>query len=156
VVAEVAAAGGEVSTPDMGTIATIGAFEVEVLAPLRRYVSPNDGSIVVMIRAAGVSVLFSGDIEAIAQRDLGPVRADVLKVPHQGSITSDLDWIRGSAPSLAVISVGSNDYGHPADEVIAVLLGEGATVMRTDHDGTVTMRLDRIRVASLAALPSAR
>jgi competence protein ComEC len=154
-VAEVSAAGGAVSTPAAGTAVSLGAFTIEVLGPLRRYESPNDGSIVVRIRAAGVSVVFTGDIEAIAQHELGPLRTDIMKVPHQGSITSDLDWLRESAPSLAVISVGPNDYGHPADEVIGVLEEAGATVMRTDRDGTVTVRFDRFRVPSTAAVPSA-
>jgi len=156
IVAEVAAGGGAVSTPALGTTATIGAFDLEVLGPLRRYASPNDGSIVVRVTAAGVSVLFTGDIEAIAQQDLGPIRADVMKVPHQGSITSDLDWLAASAPSLAVISVGPNDFGHPSEAVIATLTEAGATVMRTDRDGTVTVRLDRIALHEPAALPSAR
>ncbi len=155
VVAEVVARGGEAVTPAAGTTARIGPFLVEVLAPVRRYASPNDGSIVVRVTAAGVSVLFTGDIEAIAQRDLGPLHADVMKVPHQGSITSDLDWLRASAPSLAVISVGVNDYGHPSEEVILTLEQAGATVLRTDRDGTITLRLDRLRVPSGAALPSA-
>jgi len=155
IVAEVAAQGGDALTPAPGTTARIGVFEVEVLGPVRRYASPNDGSIVVRATAAGVSVLFTGDVEAIAQHDLGPLHSDVMKVPHQGSITSDLDWLRASAPSVAVISVGPNDYGHPSDEVIAALEGAGALVLRTDRDGTIDLRLDRLRVPAGAALPSA-
>lgn len=156
VVAEVAGRGGVVDVPEPGTVARIGAFTVEVVGPTRRYASPNDGSIVVRVTAAGTSVLFPGDIEAIAQHDLGPLHADVMKVPHQGSITSDLEWLAESAPSLAVISVGPNDYGHPSDEVIQALERVGAVVMRTDRDGTVEVRMDLIRARAPAALPSAR
>ncbi|OFW66131.1 MAG: hypothetical protein A2Z12_02540 [Actinobacteria bacterium RBG_16_68_21] len=155
VVTEVAAAGGDVAIPAPGTVAGIGAWELEVLGPLRRYESPNDGSIVVLARAAGRSVLLSGDVEAIAQHDLGPIPADVMKVPHQGAITSDLTWLADSAPSLAVISVGANDFGHPSAEVIRVLEEAGARVMRTDRDGTITVRLDRIGGGTAVALPSA-
>jgi competence protein ComEC len=154
VVAEQIGLGAEVGTPMVGTVGDIGSFTVEVLAPVRRYASPNDGSLVVRIAAGGASVLFSGDIEAIAQADLGPLPADVLKVPHQGAATSDLTWIRDSMPRVAVISVGGNDYGHPSPEVIAVLEAGGAIVYRTDRDGTVTLRLDRL--APVAALPSPR
>jgi len=154
VVAEQIRSGAEVGTPMVGTVGRIGSFAVEVLAPVRRYASPNDGSLVVRITAGGTSVLFSGDIEAIAQADLGPLPADVLKVPHQGAATSDLQWIRDSMPRIAVISVGANDYGHPSHEVIAALEHGGAIVYRTDRDGTVTLRLDRL--APAAALPSPR
>ena len=149
-VVELGAAGAVVETPAVGTRAKVGAFSIEVLGPLRRYVSPNDGSLVLRIEAAGISVLFSGDIEAVAQADLGPLPAEVLKVPHQGSLTSDLGWLAVSAPRLAVISVGPNDFGHPSLQVVDVLEGAGTIVRRTDEEGTIVVRLDR-----LAALPSA-
>ena len=152
-VAEQEALGADVAVPPVGTVAEVGSFTVEVLAPLRRYASPNDGSLVVRVTAAGIAVLFSGDIEAIAQADLGPLRADVLKVPHQGSATSDLAWITASAPHIAVISVGENTFGHPSAEVVAALEATGAVVFRTDRDGTVTLRLDRLAVPA-APLPS--
>lgn len=122
----------------------VGSLEVEVLAPLRRYVSPNDGSVVVRITASGHSVLFTGDIETFAQADLGPLKADVMKVPHQGGATSDLQWLRESTPSVAVISVGRNDFGHPDRQVIETLESAGAQVHRTDLEGTITIRLDRL------------
>lgn len=151
VAAEVAARGGVVESPAVGTAVRVGSFVIEVVGPLRRYESPNDGSLVLLIEAAGTSVLFSGDIEAIAQAELGPLRADVLKVPHQGARTSDLGWLEASAPEIAVISVGPNTFGHPSDEVIATLEASGAEVRRTDEEGTIVIRLDRV-----AALPSAR
>ncbi|MEK7252517.1 MAG: ComEC/Rec2 family competence protein [Actinomycetota bacterium] len=152
-VAEQGARGAEVGVPSVGTVAEVGSFTVEVLAPLRKYASPNDGSLVVRVTASGVDVLFSGDIEAIAQADLGPLRADVLKVPHQGSATSDLDWITASAPAIAVISVGVNDFGHPSPQVIAAFEEAGVVVYRTDRDGTITLRLDKL-AAARAPLPS--
>lgn len=155
VIAELAASGAVVESPAVGTRATVGAFSIEVLAPLRRYASPNDGSLVLRVEAAGASIVFSGDIEAVAQRELGPLQADVLKVPHQGAATSDLEWIRESAPRIAVISVGPNDFGHPSDLVVAALEEVGAIVHRTDREGTVVVRLDRVGATLLdGALPS--
>lgn len=150
VAAEVTATGGVVESPSVGTIAALGEFSIEVLGPLRRYASPNDGSLVLRVHAAGISVVFSGDIERIAQAELGPLRADVLKVPHQGAATTDLDWLAASIPRWAVISVGPNDFGHPSQEVIDTLVAAGAVVRRTDEEGTIVVRLDR-----MAALPSA-
>lgn len=147
-VAEAVRSGAAVEVPAVGSRATLGGFSIEVIAPLRRYVSPNDGSLVLRVEAAGASVLFSGDIEAVAQAELGPLPADVLKVPHQGSATSDLGWIRNSAPRVAVISVGPNEFGHPSDLVIAALREAGAVVRRTDQEGTIVVRLDRVALAS--------
>jgi competence protein ComEC len=155
VVAEQIRRGAAVTVPAVGTVAQIGSFTIEVLAPLRRYAGPNDGSIVVRVTAAGVSVMFSGDIEAIAQADIGPLPADILKVPHHGSATSDLKWVTASTAAVAVISVGVNDFGHPSPEVIATLEAAGAVVYRTDRDGTVTFRLDRF-VVPARPLPSPR
>jgi competence protein ComEC len=138
---EMAAAGVPVEVPAVGWEADIGAFHVDVLGPVRRYASPNDGSLVLRVSAAGAVVLLPGDVEAIAQADLGPLPADVLKVPHQGSMTSDLEWLAASAAGVAVISVGPNDFGHPAPEVLAVLEGAGAEVHRTDLEGDVVIRL---------------
>jgi len=138
---ELTGAAVDVRFPAPGTTATLGAFALEVLGPPRRFASPNDGSLVLLVRAAGASVLMTGDIEAIAQSEMGPIGADIMKVPHQGAATSDPGWLAASAPRIAVISVGPNDYGHPSSEVIAVLEAAGAEVHRTDFEGTVTFDL---------------
>jgi competence protein ComEC len=127
--------------PSPGWSARVGEFSIEVLGPLRRYASPNDQSLVLLVRARGETIALPGDIEAIAQRELGPIPADILKVPHQGAATSDLEWLAASAPQTAVISVGPNDYGHPAPEVIKTLSRIGAAVRRTDQEGDVVLLL---------------
>ncbi len=138
---EMSAAGVAAEVPAAGWQAQIGAFHLDVLGPLRRYASPNDGSLVLRVTAAGTIVLLPGDVEAIAQADLGPLPADVLKVPHQGAATGDPRWLAASAVGVAVISVGPNDFGHPAPEVIAVLEAAGARVRRTDQEGDVVVWL---------------
>jgi competence protein ComEC len=144
VAAELEAAGVPTETPGAGWVADVGVFRLRVLGPPRRYAGPNDGSLVLLASAAGRTVLLPGDIEAIAQTELGPVRADVMKVPHQGAATSDGGWLAASAPEVAVISVGPNDFGHPSEDVVATLEESGAAVRRTDVEGTITIRLDRL------------
>jgi competence protein ComEC len=133
--------GVPVSTPLLGEQWLLGDLELTVEGPLRRYSSPNDQSIVLMVEGPGRSMLLSGDVETIAQSELTHLGADVLKVPHQGAATSDPDWLEDVGAELAVISVGPNDYGHPADWVIEVLEDTGATVLRTDHAGDVVVPL---------------
>jgi len=146
------ASGVPASVPNPGSGVRLGEFHVVVLAPLRAYASPNDGSIVADVQWRGVSVMMAGDIETYAQDDLGPLRSDVLKVPHQGAATSDLEWLTASAPAVAVISVGRNDYGHPSDLVVDTLEAAGSIVLRTDTSGTVTLPLDRFILST--GLPS--
>ncbi len=86
-------------------------------------------------------MLLTGDVEAIAQDDLGPFDADVLKVPHHGGATSDPDWLTAVGADLAVISVGENDFGHPSPEILSTLEAAGTAVARTDLDGDVLVHL---------------
>ncbi len=129
--------------PQVGEIHHIGSLAVEVVAPRRRYASPNDQSIVVLVHGPTQTMLLSGDIEVIAQRELTGLRADVLKVPHQGAATTDPEWLESVGATLAVISVGPNQFGHPADWVIDLLEQSGATVHRTDEDGDIPVDLGR-------------
>lgn len=130
-----------IAAPPVGTRFELGALVVEVLGPVRRYASPNDQSLLVMVTGAKRSMLLAGDIETVAQKDLPGLRADVLKVPHQGAATSDAGWLTGVGASEAVISVGPNDFGHPASWVIEVLEETGAVVRRTDEEGDVVVGL---------------
>jgi competence protein ComEC len=147
------AAGVPMDTPAVGTLVQLGDLSIEVMGPLRRYAGPNDQSIVLMVEAGGVTMLLTGDIERFAQADLGPIPADILKVPHHGGATSDPDWLAASARRLAVISVGENDFGHPAPEVLAALDGV-VPVLRTDLDGDVVIPLGDDALSRLAAAAS--
>jgi competence protein ComEC len=92
-------------------------------------------------------MLFTGDIErqgAARVARLGPaMQGTALKVPHHGSAGSvETDLIETVHPALAVISVGrSNSFGHPTPEALEELKRVGATVLRTDQDGAVTIRV---------------
>jgi len=136
----------------VGDVIEVEGARLEVLGPRRRYSSPNDESLVVVVTIRGIEILLAGDIETFAQAEIGAVEADILKVPHQGAATSDAGWLEENAGRIAVISVGPNNFGHPADWVVDVLTGSGATVMRTDRDGDVIVELGQGR----AALSSSR
>ncbi|MGH2610715.1 MAG: ComEC/Rec2 family competence protein, partial [Tepidiformaceae bacterium] len=65
--------------------------------------------------------------------------ADVLKVPHHGSKTSNGEFLRSVGTGVAVISAGEgNQFGHPHEETLAAL--EGTRVYRTDVDGRVVVK----------------
>ncbi|WP_329322699.1 MULTISPECIES: ComEC/Rec2 family competence protein [unclassified Streptomyces] len=108
---------------------------------------PNDASVALLVRSAGLRVLLLGDLEPPAQRALlrSPVAAeltavDVLKVAHHGSAYQDPELLRRAAPRIALISCGrDNPYGHPAPGTVAALRAGGAVVLRTDEDGALAV-----------------
>jgi competence protein ComEC len=124
-----------------GDSLNLGVLDLDVVAPLRRYASPNDQSIVVEVEGDRRTMLLTGDIEVFAQTELPGLHADILKVPHQGAATSDADWLESVGAETAIISVGPNNFGHPAGWVVDLLVNTGAEVLRTDLDGTVIVDL---------------
>ncbi|MFD3928113.1 ComEC/Rec2 family competence protein [Streptomyces sp. NPDC058614] len=128
-----------------------GGLEWQVLWPPPSPAStpdgPNDASVTLLVRSAGLRMLLLGDLEPPAQQALlrSPAAAelgavDVLKVAHHGSAYQDPDLIRRVAPRLALISCGKdNPYGHPAPSTVAALQAGGAVVLRTDEDGALAV-----------------
>lgn len=108
----------------------------------------NEASMVMILKAGKSRALFTGDIGFLAESalrakgyDLG---ADVLKVGHHGSkYSSDENFIAAVQPSVSVIGVGQNRYGHPAPRVLETLALAGSKIYRTDRDGTVKIILDK-------------
>ncbi|MFJ7022482.1 ComEC/Rec2 family competence protein [Streptomyces sp. NPDC101117] len=108
---------------------------------------PNDASVTLLVRSAGLRLLLLGDLEPPAQRALSrsPAGAllggvDVLKVAHHGSAYQDPGLLRRVAPRLALISAGvDNPYGHPAPGTVAALRAQGAVVLSTDRDGALAV-----------------
>jgi competence protein ComEC len=105
----------------------------------------NEDSVVLLMEYGGFQALFTGDAgfpaEAALRGRLG--RVDLLKVGHHGSRGSTGEELLDSLqPCVAVISVGRNDYGHPAPATLTRLDARRITVLRTDRDGTVTVSTD--------------
>ncbi|MFG2953064.1 ComEC/Rec2 family competence protein [Streptomyces sp. NPDC048291] len=108
---------------------------------------PNDASVALLVRSAGLRMLLLGDLEPPAQQELlrSPAAAalghvDVLKVAHHGSAYQDPQLLRLVAPRVALISCGAdNPYGHPAPGTVAELRAVGAVVLRTDRDGALAV-----------------
>ena len=108
----------------------------------------NDDSVVLEVVYGDVAMLLTGDISADIEHAILPhlsrSRIRVLKVAHHGSRTSSSSaLLEGWRPQIAVISCGrGNRFGHPTAEVLQRLESIGATVMRTDRDGQVTIETD--------------
>lgn len=106
---------------------------------------PNDASITLLVRTAGLTLVLLGDLEPAAQQRLlaatpGLPRVDVLKVAHHGSAYQDPALLARLRPRLALISCGvGNPYGHPSPRTVDALRALGATVLRTDTDGPIAV-----------------
>lgn len=101
----------------------------------------NDSGLVMELASAGSRVLFTGDIGKKVEDFLVKnydLKIDILKVGHHGSkFSTSQNFLAASRPKFAFIEVGKNSYGHPTKEVLNRLAAIGATIYRTDRDGTM-------------------
>ncbi|MBI4999737.1 MBL fold metallo-hydrolase [Candidatus Gottesmanbacteria bacterium] len=107
----------------------------------------NENSLVLKLSYGSFDALLTGDagaetLEGIGG-DGGTEGIEVLKVPHHGSKTSLLEsFLEAIKPQLAIISVGKNSYGHPAEEILRALRDLGVKTLRTDKDGEIEIVSD--------------
>lgn len=126
-----------------------GDLNLSILSPANdTYKKANDYSIVNKLIYKDVSLLFTGDAEVTAEKELidndMDLSSDVLKVGHHGSDTSSTDeFLNNVKPRYAVISCGiNNKYGHPDPLVIQRLKSRDIKVLRTDEMGTIILESD--------------
>ena len=115
--------------------------------------SLNNNSIVCKMSYINFSMLFTGDIEEIAEKqmlkeyknNLGIFSSQILKVAHHGSKTSSIkEFIDAVNPKIALIGVGENNkFGHPNEEVITRLKTRGTRIYRTDQNGEILVMVDK-------------
>jgi len=112
----------------------------------------NNNSIGVRVTFGAFSVLLPGDAQGAERRwweDVAPALcadATVLKLAHHGSRNgTDRPWLNLVRPKVAVASLGkNNDYHHPHPQTLELLEQDQIPLLRTDRDGTVTLRSDGI------------
>ncbi|MFA4876649.1 MAG: lamin tail domain-containing protein [Methanoregula sp.] len=110
----------------------------------------NQDSVVLRISYGTIDFLFTGDTGREAEEALVrtgyTLDAEILKVGHHGSrYSTSPAFLSRVNPEVAVIEVGKdNPYGHPHDEALQNLRRAGATVYRTDLNGTIRVRTDGI------------
>ena len=112
--------------------------------------SINNNSLVCKLNYKNYSMLFTGDIEAIAEKailkkyskSLNILKSDILKVAHHGSKTSSItEFIEKIKPKYAIIGVGEdNKFGHPSDSTIQNLEKANIRIYRTDKMGEIEMK----------------
>jgi len=124
-------------------------IRIELLNPQQKKLSNtrsdlNANSVVARVTHGENCFYLSGDSEAdteelMLQKGLQPCA--VYKVAHHGSqYSSTAPFLAALKPTIALVSAGEgNHYGHPTPEALERLKAVGATVYRTDEDGTITV-----------------
>lgn len=109
--------------------------------------SSNLAGLSVLCSAGDFDLLITGDMDAATERRLIKYKAlpdiELLVVGHHGSKNAcSAALLECVQPEMAVISVGYNTYGHPADQTLARLVSANCAIYRTDLMGTLTFRVD--------------
>lgn len=132
----------------------IGRYsEFKILFPTSRLLSENplnSNSIVAQFNYNNFKMLFTGDIEKLAEQQIlkaekAEIRADILKVAHHGSKTSSIpEFIKAVKPKIALIGVGKNNtFGHPNQQTIKNLENIKCRIYRTDLQGEIIIKIDQ-------------
>ncbi len=123
--------------------------------------SANDGSLVLRVSEDGHALLFTGDLERRGEELLAgsgrSARAEALKVPHHGSITSSsFALLRAVEPRLAIVSAPRASSTHPSPEIVERFEALGARVLVTGWDGAIRLRWEKTGLTIGPALSTQR
>ena len=135
----------DVKLLDRETRAAAGNIELDMLLPEGEQ-DTNERGIVVLAKMGEMQTLIMGDAGREAETALLESRAvpdvDILVVGHHGSRSaSGPVFLRAARAETAVISVGYNTYGHPAEDVLERLAYYCDEILRTDEQGNVVIDL---------------
>lgn len=102
----------------------------------------NERGLSILASAGDSGFLITGDMDAATEAklleayDLPDIEA--LAAGHHGSkYATSQALLEALEPETACISVGSNSYGHPAEETLLRLARQGCGIYRTDLHGTI-------------------
>jgi len=105
----------------------------------------NDYCIVMNINIKGIQILLMSDADIAREEKLlslyPSLYCDVIKIGHHGSAYSTgEEFIYKTSPSFAIISVGTNNYGHPTERVLNLLNDYEIDYARTDEYGAIYLK----------------
>ncbi|MBE6989487.1 MAG: DNA internalization-related competence protein ComEC/Rec2 [Ruminococcaceae bacterium] len=119
----------------------VGEAELTVYPPIGEG-DMNEQGLTILCSAGDFDLLITGDMAGSTEKRLIDAYelpdVEVLVVSHHGSkYSSAREFLEEVRPETAIISVGDNSYGHPAEETIRRLWAAGAEVCRTDEQGDI-------------------
>ena len=94
------------------------------------------------LQPESAEILLTGDAGFPVEKELLDkninIEAKILKVSHHGSkYATSNEFLRTVKPEKAIVSVGKNSYGHPAEELLNRLKNMSIEIFRTDEAGDV-------------------
>jgi competence protein ComEC len=125
----------------------MGKTSLLLFAPINE--GSNDGGnergLAILCSDGFFDALITGDMSAANEEKLIDCYAfpdiELLIAGHHGSkYSTSAELLETVTPEAAIISVGYNQYGHPAAETLHRLASWGAVVYRTDELGNVTIK----------------
>lgn len=129
---------------------------LDILWPIENQITENalnNNAIVCNLHYRDFSMLFTGDIEEIAEKEIlelysqnkNLLKANILKAGHHGSKTSSTsEFINVVKPQIAVIGVGKNNkFGHPNEGVLQRLSDLNCKIFRTDLNGEISIEVNK-------------
>jgi competence protein ComEC len=153
VIADLKSSGTSLDYVTAGDELSLGSAKIEILSPpAGKYTGPLDvpnSSVVYALRYGRLTALFTGDIGPKVAKTVAATwkrrhfpRAVIFLATHHGSAQgSTADLLAAIKPRWAVLSTGSNEFGHPTVVAIKRLEASGASIWCTDANGTITARL---------------
>lgn len=129
--------GAEYHEPRAGETDQVGSLKIEVVHPYEVTGDYNNDSIGVRISYGETSILFTGDAETEAEKEIlargHDLQADIFQMGHHGSSTSN-----AINPKLAIYSAGvDNSYGHPHETIVTRMKKLNIPVIGTDVNGDI-------------------
>lgn len=123
----------------------------EILWPSNKKIEENmmnNNSIVARLIYGNFKMLFTGDIELIAEKEINQkynLKSNILKVAHHGSKSSSSEeFVNNVNPEVAVIGVGKNNkYGHPSAQTLETLGKINSEIYRTDLCGEIYIKVSK-------------
>ena len=143
----------QVRTLQAGEKLQIGQVQIRVLWPEKKQITENqlnNNSLVLQVQYQQISILFTGDIEAIAEEKIveaygKSLQSTILKVAHHGSKSSTIEkFLQCVNPKIALIGVGENNtFGHPNEMILQRLKDRGCKIYRTDENGEIVITIHK-------------
>lgn len=135
------ARGTAVSSVTEPVTLSLGAASITVFPPVADG-EDNERCLAVLASAGAQDLLITGDMNAKTERLLIETYAlpdiEALVAGHHGSrYSTSQELLAALKPETAVISTGSNAYGHPSAETLERLARAGCAIYRTDLQGSI-------------------
>ena len=137
---------------EAGAEYSVGEVKIKILSPnyTKKYSELNEYSIVVRVDFGATSFMLTGDAEVTNDGEMlekypaSEFKCTFYKAAHHGAKESNSEeFLKAVSPEIIAISCGAdNKYGHPHAEAMNRFEDTGATIYRTDLDGSLVFVSD--------------